>query len=89
MKFRYNHEKNAKLITERGIGFEEILDSISAGNLLQIVEHHNTSLYPYQKILQVRCLHQVYCVPFVIEDDGTMFLKTLYPSRKANKLFLL
>jgi hypothetical protein len=28
VKFSYGHEKNAKLIVERGIGFEEIIEEI-------------------------------------------------------------
>ncbi len=88
MQFRYNHEKNAELINKRGIGFEEVIESISSGNLLSITEHHNSALYPHQKILYVRCLDKVYLVPYVVEDDGTIFLKTLYPSWKATKKYL-
>ncbi|KJV94112.1 hypothetical protein RPATATE_0748 [Rickettsia parkeri str. Tate's Hell] len=40
-KYRYNHEKNVKLLNERGIGFEEIIQSIADGNLLDIKLHHN------------------------------------------------
>ena len=51
MKFRYCYEKNAKLLVERKIGFEEIITEIKDGNLLEIVEHHNQDLYPHQKIM--------------------------------------
>lgn len=88
MKFRYNQDKNAKLIAERGIGFEEIIIEISNGNLLDITTHHNQDLYTNQKIMHVRCLDKVYLVPYVLEEDGTLFLKTLYPSRKATKKWL-
>lgn len=85
MKFRYNQDKNAKLIVERGLGFEEIIGQIAIGHLLKITKHHNQKLYPNQRILHVRCLDKVYLVPYVIETDGLIFLKTLYPSRKATK----
>jgi uncharacterized DUF497 family protein len=88
MKFNYSTEKNAKLISERGIGFEEIIDATQQGNLLSITEHHNPDQYPNQYLLHVRCLEVVYVVPFVIEESGTLFLKTLYPSRKATKKYL-
>lgn len=88
MKFRYNQDKNAKLLAERGLGFEEIIEEIENGNLIKITNHHNQELYPKQKILHVKCLTKVYLVPYVIEEGGTIFLKTLYPSRKATKAFL-
>jgi uncharacterized DUF497 family protein len=88
MKFRYNHEKNAKLLLERNIGFDEIITSINNGNLLDIIIHYNQDKYPNQKIFEVGIFEQIYSVPYVIEDDGTFFLKTLYPSRKAKKKYL-
>lgn len=88
MKFRYNHEKNAVLTQERGIGFEEIIQAIEDGNLLDIRPHHNPTSYPNQNILYVRVLDEVYAVPFIEEINSTIFLKTLFPSRKACKEFL-
>jgi uncharacterized DUF497 family protein len=87
MEFRYNIEKNALLLASRGIGFEEIITAINNGNLITITAHHNLKKYPGQKIMHVRCLDKVYLVPYVIEQDGAIFLKTLFPSRKATKLF--
>ncbi len=89
MKFRYNQDKNAKLLLERGIGFEEIIEEIANGNLVKITNHHNKEIYPNQKILHVICLDKVYLIPYVIEENGTIFLKTLYPSRKATKALIL
>lgn len=88
MDFKYNHEKNALLCETRGIGFDEIIQAILNGNILDIKEHANTHQYPNQKILYVRILEEVYAVPFIIEENGDFFLKTLYPSRKARKAFL-
>ena len=88
MQYRYDLEKNAILIKERGVGFEEIIDAISQNNLIKVVSHHNQERYPGQKIMYVKCLDKVYLVPYVIEENGTIFLKTLYPSRKATKLYL-
>ncbi len=88
MKYRYSFEKNALLLATRKIGFEEIIHGIERGNLLEIVAHPNQELYPSQKIMFVRLLDEVYVVPFVMEKDGTIFLKTLYPSRKARKIYL-
>lgn len=86
LQFKYNQAKNNKLLAERGIGFEEIIQAIDSGNLLAITDHYNKK-YKNQKILYVRMLDQVYVVPFVQENENTIFLKTLFPSRKARKLF--
>ena len=76
-----------QLLLERGIGFEEILHAIAEGNLLDIREHHNQERYPGQNILYVRVLDEVYAVPFIKEEDGSIFLKTLFASHKACKAF--
>jgi uncharacterized DUF497 family protein len=61
MNFRYNHEKNAELLKLRGIGFEEIIQSIADGNLLEIRKHHNQVKYPNQEIMYLRVLKEVIC----------------------------
>ena len=86
LQFKYNQAKNNKLLAERGIGFEEIIQAIDSGNLLAVTDHYNKK-YKHQKILYVRILDQVYVVPFVQENKNTVFLKTLFPSRKARKLY--
>lgn len=88
MKLKYNDAKNTKLRIERGIDFEDIKESIEYGNLICIEEHHNQAQYSAQKIMHVRFDDEVYSIPFVIELDGTFFMKTAYPSRKARKKFL-
>lgn len=87
-KYRYNHEKNAKLLHERNMGFEEVIQSINEGNVLRVRLHPDQVKYKGQKIFYVRMIDQVYAVPYVQEDEDTIFLKTLFPSRKAKKEFL-
>jgi len=87
MNFKYNYEKNFQLLETRGIGFEEIIQAIFEGNILDIRKHPNELKYPDQKILYVRILEEVYAVPFIEEKD-CFFLKTLFPTRKARKEFL-
>ena len=89
MKFSYNIEKNAELLASRDIGFEEIIEAINNGNLITVKKHHNQDKYPNQKIMYVKCLDYVYLVPYILQDDGVIFLKTLYPSRAATKKYLL
>jgi len=88
MRFKYNHEKNALLLSQRSVGFDEIIQAIADGNFLDIRYHYDHKKHPEQKILYVRLLKEVYAVPFVEEKNGDCFLKTLFPSRKARKDFL-
>ena len=89
MQFRFSYEKNVELIRSRGIGFEEIINVIADGNLLDIKNHHNQERYSNQKILYVRIIEEVYAVPYIEEQNNTIFLKTLFPSRKARKFYLI
>ena len=76
---KWDEEKNKILKEERGVSFEEILDSTFIG-----AEKHRTRkkqiilLYEYKKYIWI--------VPCVVEDEY-IFLKTMFPSRKYTKLF--
>jgi uncharacterized DUF497 family protein len=85
--FAWDDDKNAKLKAERGIGFEDVVFHIERGDLLDTVDHPNPSRYAGQRMFVVRREDYVYLVPFV-EDEHTMFLKTIIPSRKATKQYL-
>ena len=66
---------------------KELLESVERGDLLDILEHPNPDRYAGQRIFVVRREDSVYLVPFV-EDEHTVFLKTIIPSRKATKQYL-
>ena len=82
--FRWNHDKNEQLKAERGISFEEIVLSMEAKGLLDILKHPNPGKYPNQLVLVVAFYDYIYLVPFVEEMDY-YFLKTIIPSRKATR----
>ncbi len=86
--FRWSPEKNDLLRTERGISFEEIVVAVEAGALLEVVLHPNPKRYPRQKVMVVEVVGYAYLVPFVEEDDH-FFLKTIIPSRKATRDFIV
>jgi uncharacterized DUF497 family protein len=86
--FRWSPEKNELLRAERGISFEAIVVAVEAGGLLDILAHPNPTKYPQQRVLVVACDNYAYLVPFVEEEAG-FFLKTVIPSRKATKQYLI
>ena len=85
--FRWAPEKNETVKTVRGISFENIVVSIEAGGLLDILAHPNQAKYPRQRVLVVECDNYAYLVPFIEEEDF-FFLKTVIPSRKATRSYL-
>lgn len=86
--FRWNHDKNELLKIERGISFEEIVLAIEADGLLDEVPHPNQEKYPHQLVLVVTLENYVYLIPYV-EASHYYFLKTIIPSRKATRDYLL
>lgn len=88
LQFEFSADKNLFLIKERDISFEAIIAAISDGHLMAILEHPNKEKYPNQKIYVVNINEYVYLVPFVRKDSDTIFLKTIFPSRKLTKLYL-
>ena len=85
--FRWSPEKNEALQADRGVSFEDVVIAIESDGLLDVLGHPNQSKYPRQKVLVVSANNYVYLVPFV-EDEHTVFLKTIIPSRKATKQYL-
>jgi uncharacterized DUF497 family protein len=81
---RWNAEKNERLKQERGLSFEEVVYHIEQGDVLDIAEHPNQRKYPGQRIYVIRIRNYVHLVPF-IETDDEIFLKTIMPSRKAER----
>ena len=86
--FRWNPDKNDALKVERGISFEVIVLAIEADGLLDELRHPNAVKYPNQSVLTVAFDNYVYLVPYV-EDSDHYFLKTVIPSRKATRDYLL
>lgn len=84
----WNAAKNELIKIERGISFEEVINSLIDVGPLDILEHPNQTKYSQQKIMIVNINDYIYLVPFV-EDETKIFLKTVIPSRKATKHYLI
>jgi hypothetical protein len=84
--FAWSPEKNAQLLAKRQQCFEAVVVAIEAGELLDVLEHPNQHRYPGQRILVVRLHGYIHLVPMV-ETEEYLFLKTIIPSRKANRFY--
>ncbi len=56
--------------------------------LLDILKNDNSDKYSNQMIYVVFAKSYVYLVPFVKDNEGGIFLKTIIPSRKAKQKYL-
>ncbi len=83
----WSSEKNELLKKERGLCFEDVETALELGHVLDNFPHPNARQYPNQRILVIEIEDYAYIVPFVVNGD-TWFLKTVFPSRKATKLYL-
>jgi len=86
--FNYSAEKNALLKAERDISFDEVIAAIQNGQVLDVIRHPNKKKYPHQELMVIRIRGYVHMVPFLEQQDGSLFLKTVYPSRKAGKHYM-
>jgi len=85
--FDWSDEKNELLLRERGLSFERVVMAVAEGGLLDIVEHPNPEKYRGQRMMIVRIDDHAVLVPF-IEDERSVLLKTVIPSRKATKKYM-
>lgn len=85
--FNFPPEKNRLLVEQRGISFEEIIEAISSEKLIDVTDHPNQIKYPGQQLFIVDIDGYVYAVPFVYENRTTVFLKTIYPTRKLTRKY--
>lgn len=83
LKYRYNEEKNEWLKKERKIDFDVL---IREGEILDEIKN-SSSLHQNQMVLIILYNDYCYSVPYVIEKDGTLFLKTAHKDRKINKKY--
>ena len=88
VSFDWSAEKNRQLIDERGVSFDQVLTAILDGGLLDVRRHPSQQRYPNQMVYYVKINNYVYVVPIVVRDDGSAFLKTIIPSRKATRDYL-
>ena len=80
----WDDEKNQKLQIERNISFEQISEIILRKEYLDILENPSR---PNQQVFIVKLNDYIHSVPFIIDDQSNIVLKTAYPSRKLNKKY--
>ena len=86
---KWNIEKEARLLndgTRAGIGFADRVIAIDDGRILDNLAH---PIRDNQRLLVLNIEDYAYLASYVIQDDGSWFLKTVFPSRKHTVIYLM
>jgi len=84
MQVLWDSEKNKKLIAERGVSLDLFASLILDKKHLAVLKNPSRE---EQKIFVVPYQNYTYIVPFVIDKEQNIILKTVFPSRKYHKIF--
>lgn len=86
--YEWNPDKNRTLQAKRNVSFDDVITSLENGLGVDDAPHPNVIKYPTQRMMTVIIRDYCYLVPYVEVGDNR-FLKTIIPSRKATKKYLL
>ena len=82
--FNWSENKNEWLKQERDISFEVVVFHIEGEDVLDIIDNPN---YPSQRKYVICTGNYIWIAPF-IQENSNVFLKTVYPDRKATRDYL-
>ncbi len=80
----WDERKNIKLKLERNISFETVSDIILNKQYLDILDNPSRA---DQNVFVIELNKYIYAVPFIIDKESNIVLKTIFPSRKLNKKY--
>lgn len=84
MDILWDKAKSKKLKETRGISIEDVAQLILDKKYLTILENPTR---PSQMIFVIPYKGYTYVVPFMIDKENNIVLKTVFPSRKFHKLY--
>jgi uncharacterized DUF497 family protein len=80
----WDEQKSGKLKKERGISLDEVAALILAKTYVDVVKHPKR---PGQMMFVIPISGYIHVVPFVVDRDGNIVLKTVFPSRTFHKRY--
>ncbi|MEM0900061.1 MAG: DUF4258 domain-containing protein [Pseudomonadota bacterium] len=83
--YRWSEQKAELLKAERGLSFEDIVEALGNGRLIADIQNPKER-FAHQRMFIVDLGKHPIVIPYIIEEDGTLFLKTAYPDRKLSKV---
>jgi hypothetical protein len=82
---RWDKVKNDKLISERDLSFDMVVEAFDIGAVVMDMDHPLAER-SNQRMLLIRVNGYICVVPYV-QDGSVKFLKTMYYSRKYDELY--
>jgi len=80
----WDSEKDRKLILERGFSLEKFAELIFEKRYSAVLKNPSRT---GQKIFIIPFRDYTYAVPFIIDANKNIILKTAFPSRKYHKIY--
>ena len=80
----YDKNKAIKLRFERNIEIEDIVDIIVEKKYIDILENPKRE---GQQIFVIEYRDYIHVVPFIIDSEGNIIIKTVFPSRNFHKIY--
>ena len=84
MDILWDEAKNTKLKASRGISFEDVAQMILDKQYTAILENPTR---PSQMVFVLKIKSYTYVVPFVVDKNDNIILKTVFPSRKFHRIY--
>jgi len=84
MQIIWDSDKNRKLLVERKLSLETFASLILEKKYCAILKNPSRK---EQKIFIIPYQDYTYVVPFVIDNNQNIVLKTVFPSRKYHKIY--
>ena len=84
MDILWDEAKSRKLKETRGVSFEDVAQLILEKKYLAVLENPS---HPEQMVFVVAFKGYTYAIPFVLDNDDNIVLKTIFPSRKFHKMY--
>ena len=84
MNIIWDEEKSDRLSAARGISLDDVAVMILEKKYIDIVKHPKR---PGQWMFVLPIKNYIHVVPYVVDGNGNIVLKTVFPSRKFHKKF--
>lgn len=84
MGIKWDKKKDLWLIRHRGVSFSEIEDHIIEKDYKAMLENPG---HVGQMIFIIEHRGYIHVVPFVIDSEENIILKTIFPSRRYQKIY--
>jgi uncharacterized DUF497 family protein len=87
IEISWDESKSNEILKARGICFDDVIEAIRLGRVLDDIAHPNQERYGHQRLLIVEIGGYACSVPYVFEGDAR-FLKTMFRNRVQHKRYL-